>query len=97
MDGSEALKLCRERQKPVDLVLTDVIMPNMSGPEFIQQMRLLWKDVKVLYMSGYTENTIINRGILDAGVEYIGKPFKPQALIAMVRTVLDKSIRINKE
>ncbi|HLP59706.1 MAG TPA: GAF domain-containing protein, partial [Candidatus Deferrimicrobium sp.] len=64
IDGSEALELCRQRQKPVDLVLTDVIMPNMSGPELIQQVRLLWKNVKVLYMSGYTENTIINRGIL---------------------------------
>ncbi|MCU0286682.1 MAG: response regulator [Acidobacteria bacterium] len=90
VDGKEALQLCRKLQKPVDLVLTDVIMPNMSGPEFIQQMRLLWKDVKVLYMSGYTENTIINRGILEPGVEYIGKPFKPQTLITMVRTVLDK-------
>ncbi|HLP61167.1 MAG TPA: response regulator, partial [Candidatus Deferrimicrobium sp.] len=90
IDGSEALELCRQRQKPVDLVLTDVIMPNMSGPELIQQVRSLWKNVKVLYMSGYTENTIINRGILDPGVEYIGKPFKPQALIDMVRTVLDK-------
>ena len=89
-NGKDALQLCQERQKPVDLVLTDVIMPNMGGPEFIQQVRLLWKNVKVLYMSGYTENSIINRGILETGVEYISKPFKPQALVTMVRAVLDK-------
>ncbi len=89
-NGSEALELCRKREKPVDLVLTDVVMPNMNGPEFIQQLRLMWKKVKVLYMSGYTENTSMNQCIQEAGVEYIGKPFKPQALIAMVRSVLDK-------
>lgn len=95
-DGRDALQLCRKRQKPVDLVLTDVIMPNMGGPEFIQQVRSLWKNVKVLYMSGYTENTIINRGILEAGVEYISKPFKPQALVTMVRSVLDRDKELKR-
>ncbi|MDQ1355420.1 MAG: two-component system, cell cycle sensor histidine kinase and response regulator CckA, partial [Acidobacteriota bacterium] len=89
-NGSEALELCRKRRKPVDLVLTDVVMPNMSGPEFVQQLRLMWNNVKVLYMSGYTENTSINQCIQESGAEYIGKPFKPQALIAMVRSMLDK-------
>jgi two-component system cell cycle sensor histidine kinase/response regulator CckA len=91
VNGSEALELCRKREKPVDLVLTDVVMPNMSGPEFIQQLRLMWTNVKVLYMSGYTENTSMNQCIQEAGAEYIGKPFKPQAMIAMVRSVLDKA------
>ncbi len=90
VNGSEALELCRKQQKPIDLILTDVVMPNMSGPEFIQQLRLMWKDVKVLYMSGYTENASMSQNIQQAGVDYIGKPFKPQALIAMVRNVLDR-------
>jgi DNA-binding response OmpR family regulator len=51
----------------------------------------MWKNVKVLYMSGYTENTSMNQCIQEAGAEYIGKPFKPQAMIAMVRSVLDKT------
>ncbi len=89
-NGSDALLMCRKQQKPVDLILTDVIMPSMSGPEFIQNMRAFQKGLKVLYMSGYTENTIMNHGILEKDVEYIGKPFKPQALIAAVRRVLNK-------
>jgi PAS domain S-box-containing protein len=89
-NGSDALLICRKLQKPVDLILTDVIMPTMGGPEFIQNIRAFRKGLKVLYMSGYTENTIMNHGILEKDVEYIGKPFKPQALIAAVRRVLDK-------
>lgn len=88
--GTDALLLCRKLEKPVDLILTDVIMPNMSGPELVQQIRSTWKNVKALYMSGYTENTIINHGTLKAGVEYISKPFRPQELVTTVRKVLDK-------
>jgi DNA-binding response OmpR family regulator len=73
------------------LILTDVIMPNMSGPELVQQVRSTWKNVKALYMSGYTENTIINHGTLKVGVDYIGKPFRPQELVTTVRKVLDKT------
>ncbi len=88
--GTDALLLCRNLEKPVDLILTDVIMPNMSGPELVQHIRSTWKNVKVLYMSGYTENTITRHGTLKAGVEYISKPFRPQELVITVRKVLDK-------
>lgn len=90
VNGKEALQMCRNREEQVDLVLTDVVMPNMNGPEFIRQLRSLGKDVRVLYMSGYTENSITNRGILDQGSEYISKPFRPRELITMVRQVLDQ-------
>ncbi|MCP5102985.1 MAG: response regulator [bacterium] len=89
-NGSDALKLCRNMSKDVDLVLTDVVMPSMNGPEFIRQVREFGRDLKVLYMSGYTENSIANRGILESDSEYISKPFRPQELIATVRKVLDK-------
>jgi len=89
-NGKEALQLCRNRKEQVDLVLTDVVMPTMNGPEFIRQLRSLGNDVRVLYMSGYTENSITNRGILDRGSEYISKPFRPHELITMVRRVLDQ-------
>lgn len=88
--GTDALQVCRNLKKPVDLILTDVIMPNMSGPELVQQIRSTWKNVKALYMSGYTQNTITNHGTLKAGVDYISKPFRPQELVTMVRKVLDK-------
>jgi len=88
--GPDALLVCRNLKKPVDLILTDVIMPNMSGPELVQQIRSTWKNVKALYMSGYTQNTITNHGTLKAGVDYISKPFRPQELVTMVRKVLDK-------
>jgi PAS domain S-box-containing protein len=88
--GTDALRLCRNLEKPVDLILTDVIMPNMSGTELVQHIRSTWKNVKVLYMSGYTENTITRHGTLKAGVEYISKPFRPQELVTTVRKVLDK-------
>ncbi len=91
-NGKDALQMCRHREEQVDLVLTDVVMPNMNGPEFIRQLRALGKDVRVLYMSGYTENSITNRGILDQGSEYISKPFRPRELITIVRQVLDKKI-----
>jgi len=88
--GTDALQVCRNLKKPVDLILSDVIMPNMSGPELVQQIRSTWKNVKALYMSGYTHNTITNHGTLKAGVEYISKPFRPQQLVTTVRKVLDK-------
>jgi PAS domain S-box-containing protein len=89
-DGGEALEICREQEQPVDLILSDVIMPTMSGPEMVEKIRDIWEDVKVLYMSGYTENSIVNHGILKKGIEYISKPFRPRELITTVRKVLDK-------
>jgi PAS domain S-box-containing protein len=89
-NGKEALQLCRGLEKNLDLVLTDVVMPGLNGPEFIRQIRALGKHLKVLYMSGYTENSVTNRGILEEGSEYISKPFRPKELISMVRQVLDR-------
>lgn len=89
-NGKEALQFCRNMEKTVDLVLTDVVMPGLNGPEFIRQLRTLGKQLKVLYMSGYTENSVTNRGILEEGSEYISKPFRPKELIVMVRRVLDR-------
>ena len=89
-NGKEALQLCRDLEKNLDLVLTDVVMPGLNGPEFIRQIRALGKHLKVLYMSGYTENSVTNRGILEEGSEYISKPFRPKELISMVRQVLDR-------
>jgi CheY-like chemotaxis protein len=88
-NGGEALCLCEQRKGPVHLILTDVVMPEMSGRQLVDQFRQVWQDSKVLYMSGYTDNTIVSHGVLEEGVNYIQKPFTPDALARKVHEVLN--------
>ena len=87
--GEDAYLMCHKHEKPVDLVLTDVIMPNMGGAELVEKLRELWQDFKVLYMSGYTANTIAHRCVLDQDEPYLQKPFRPIDIAWKVRRVLD--------
>ena len=87
--GRDAYLMCQKREKPVDLVITDVIMPNMGGVEFVEKLREIWTDFKVLFMSGYTANAIVHRGELDVHTPYLQKPFHPVAFAMEVRRVLD--------
>jgi two-component system cell cycle sensor histidine kinase/response regulator CckA len=89
-DGRDALSLCSSRERPVDLVMTDVVMPNMSGRELIEQLRAVWKDCKILCMSGYTEDFIGSRWFPSEDVSFIKKPFNTLTLLNKVREVLDK-------
>lgn len=89
-NGGEALMICKELEKPVDLVLTDVIMPKVSGAVLIKNLQEIWSDFKVLYMSGYTANAIAHSGILDHDKPYLQKPFRPIDLAKKVRSVLDE-------
>jgi two-component system cell cycle sensor histidine kinase/response regulator CckA len=89
--GGEALVICEQEKKPIHLILTDVIMPHMSGPELIERLRQVRKDFKVLYMTGYTDEAIVEHGILEEGIELIHKPFTIQKLSRKVREVLDKN------
>jgi two-component system, cell cycle sensor histidine kinase and response regulator CckA len=68
---------------------TDVVMPGLSGAELAGRMRVLRPELRVLYMSGYTDDVISTHGVLDPGVNFIQKPFSPQSLVARVREVLD--------
>jgi two-component system cell cycle sensor histidine kinase/response regulator CckA len=88
--GKEALALCKEHQGPIDLILTDVVMPEMSGRQLADQLTLLHPDVKVVYMSGYTDNAIIHHGVLEEGVNYIQKPFTVDGLMKKIREILDR-------
>jgi two-component system, cell cycle sensor histidine kinase and response regulator CckA len=90
-DGGSALLLGERHAGPIHLLLTDVVMPGVSGLELARRLGELRPGVRVLYMSGYTEDTISHHGILDAGVEFIQKPFAPEALARKVREVLDKA------
>ena len=87
--GGDAYLICQRMAKPVDLVITDVIMPHMGGPELVKLLNELWPELKVLYMSGYTPNAVVHDGILDSSTPYLQKPFRPIELAQKVRGVLD--------
>jgi PAS domain S-box-containing protein len=90
--GDEALQICQAYQGPIHLLLTDVIMPNrMSGRELAEQVKALLPDTKILYMSGYTDDVIVQHGVLDASVNFLQKPFNPSDLLRKVREVLDET------
>jgi PAS domain S-box-containing protein len=89
-NGSEALRICKEEKQPIHLILTDVVMPQMSGRELIERCREVRQDFKAIYMSGYTDNTITHHGILEKGMNYIQKPFTIEILTRKVRQVLDE-------
>ena len=86
--GEEALRRAREHSGTIDLLLTDVIMPGMTGKELADRLSQSRPAMKVLYTSGYSGEVIAHRGVLDAGVAYLPKPFTPEALALKVRSVL---------
>ena len=90
-NGKEALQLQQEHPGKIDLILTDVIMPGMSGKELVEELLLLRPEIKVIYCSGYTDNTIVHQGILDEGTIFIQKPFSPLSLLEKVRMALDET------
>lgn len=92
-DGVEALSLAASHDGPIDLALTDVVMPRMNGRDMARQLLLARPSVRVLYMSGYAEDVIVKRGILEAGIAFIEKSFTPDSLNRKVREVLDSPTR----
>jgi signal transduction histidine kinase len=89
--GHEALTLGRQHAGIIHLMLTDVVMPQMSGRQLAEQLTPLRREMKVLYMSGYTDDAIVHHGVLEEGTAFIGKPFTPSALARKVRELLDAS------
>ena len=88
-NGDDALFLCEQHKGPIHLLLTDVVMPGMSGRELAERLSPLHREMKILFMSGYTDNAIVHHGVLDANVRFLQKPFSPPALANKVRAVLD--------
>jgi CheY-like chemotaxis protein len=88
--GDDALAFIEEREEQIHMILTDVVMPRMSGRQLAERLIPLHPRVKVLYMSGYTDNASAHRGVLEEGVNYIQKPFTIDGLARKVREVLDK-------
>jgi DNA-binding NtrC family response regulator len=86
----EAIRLAEENAGEVHLLMTDVIMPEMSGRDLAKIMTSMYPQLKRLFMSGYTANVIAHSGMLDEGVNFIQKPFSIKTLAAKVREALDK-------
>jgi PAS domain S-box-containing protein len=87
--GTEALTIVEGRLDDIDLVVTDVVMPQMSGRQLAEKLQALRPALKVLYMSGHTETAMLNQGFSNTGVAFLAKPFTPNLLAYMVREVLD--------
>jgi two-component system, cell cycle sensor histidine kinase and response regulator CckA len=89
-NGQDALRMAREpRNPPIALVVTDVVMPRMGGKVMVEWLKDLYPDLKILFISGYMEETIAQYGVLDPGVEFLSKPYSPASLVRKVRELLD--------
>jgi len=90
-NGEEALRIAQEQiHQRIHLLLTDVVMPQMGGKELAQKIKILQPDIKVLFISGYTNDTFVHQGDLKTGTDFLQKPFAPLALVKKVRELLDK-------
>ncbi|HWP84196.1 MAG TPA: ATP-binding protein [Terriglobia bacterium] len=88
-NGVEALRIAQQSQSPIHALVTDVVMPQMSGRQLAEQLHRFRPGIKVLYVSGYTNNVIAKRWVVEEGVELLFKPFTKEALLQKIRQVLD--------
>jgi CheY-like chemotaxis protein len=87
--GGEALRIVAEHQGTIDLIATDVVMPEMNGSQLVQRVLEARAGMKVLFMSGYTDDEVMRRGVIDGQTAFLQKPFTPDLLAHKVREVLD--------
>lgn len=88
-NGSEALQLAVHHPGPIHLLLTDVVMPGMHGKALATELSRMHPGLKVLFMSGYTDNAIVHHGVTEPHVAFLPKPFSHLSLVCKVRAVLD--------
>ncbi len=89
-DPKEALDICHQHTGTIDLLLTDVVLPQMDGRSLFNRVSSMRPETKVLYVSGYTEDFVVRHGVLDRGVHFLQKPFTLNGLASKVRGVLDE-------
>lgn len=88
-DGPEALRVLERHGRPVDLLITDVVLPGMSGPELAKRIGELNLARRTLFVSGYGQDAIVDYGVPAEGLEFLPKPFSPESLLRKTREVLD--------
>src|SRR5216110_1072493 len=88
--GAAALDIAAQHRGPIQLLVTDVVMPGLSGRQLADRLARLRPDTKVLYVSGYTDDAVVRHGVLEAGIAYLQKPFTIDSLARKVREVLDR-------
>jgi signal transduction histidine kinase len=96
-DGMEALRICEQNDGLIQLVLTDVVMPGVTGIELGKRLKELNPVLKIVYMSGYTDDVILRQGTLEPGAAYLEKPFTPEGLAGKVREVLSAPTSISEK
>jgi DNA-binding NtrC family response regulator len=93
--ANDAERVCQDHGEEIDLLLTDVVMREVSGPELARRVQKVRPEIKVLFMSGYTDSAIVHQGVLDPGIAFLPKPFTPSTLAGRVRQVLDDGVRVS--
>jgi signal transduction histidine kinase len=93
-NANDAERVCQQHDGEIDLLLTDVVMREVSGPDLARTVQKVRPEIKVLFMSGYTDSAIVHQGVLDPGIAFLPKPFTPSTLAGRVRQVLDGGQRL---
>src|SRR5882762_2543178 len=88
-DGKDALRVARMHEERIHLLLTDVVMPGMGGRELANEIKQIHPETRILFMSGYTSNAIVHRGVLDEELSLLTKPFTRSGLTQKVREMLN--------
>jgi YesN/AraC family two-component response regulator len=91
--GREALRIVAEYKGTIDLIATDVVMPEMNGSQLVEKVLEARPEIRVLFMSGYTDDEVMRRGVIDGQTAFLQKPFTPDMLARKVREVLDAPLR----
>jgi response regulator RpfG family c-di-GMP phosphodiesterase len=91
-NSAEAIRLSENHMGPIHLMVTDVIMPGLSGAQLASHLSALRPEMKMLYVSGYTDHTIVHQGVLELGLTFLQKPFAPKTLARKVTEVLATSL-----
>jgi CheY-like chemotaxis protein len=92
-DGDEALKLAREHQGPINLLLTDVVMPKLSGSKLYRQLAAMRPELRVLFMSGHPDEVVRDHGVSGPDTPLLQKPFSPEVLARRIREVLGEGLK----